>query len=178
MLKNRINMGNCIYSKEIHTDLQEEKQDVQHYHTMNQTSHFTVRYPDHPPRTVSPTYRKTHAELCHSSAQCFLCGKLQSKEDPLESHHFYCEKAAESAVDWEKFGQRANKLFHIETGVCIGTQFDWSKVAIKPEIFVDSVHNMIVLCRQHHTSSNKGIHHIPFPVWILQLEPKDGFSFL
>ena len=47
-----------------------------------------------------------------------------------------------------------------------------------PDIFVDSVHNMIVLCKMHHTSGNKGLHHVPFPDWILQKYPKGQFQFL
>jgi hypothetical protein len=47
-----------------------------------------------------------------------------------------------------------------------------------PSIFVDSEYNMIVLCQEHHRSSNRGIHHVPFPEWFLQFAPKDNFVFL
>ena len=161
------------------TDLPVTVSDLVPFHTVKQSSHYTVRYPDHPPRTVSALYRKTHAILCNDvGARCFLCSKPQSKSDPLESHHFYCEKAAEKGIDWITFGEKTRHLFHIQTGVCIGDQFDWNEVAKKPELFVDSVHNMVVLCREHHTSGSFGIHHIPFPVWILQMAPKKGFAFI
>ena len=50
--------------------------------------------------------------------------------------------------------------------------------AKNPDIFVDSKYNMIVLCVEHHRSSNRGIHHVPFPEWILQRNAKNGFEFL
>jgi hypothetical protein len=96
----------------------------------------------------------------------------------LETHHFYCEKAAELAIDWEQFGKRAKNLHHIVTGVCIGELFDWSEVARNPEVFVDSVHNMVVLCKEHHIGATCGVHSVPFPVWILQMTPVGDFRFL
>ena len=146
------------------------------YHVQPQTHHYVIRYPDHPPRIDSALYRKTHKELCSGpSAVCFLCG---TKGPGLETHHWIIEKAAEAAIDWKRFGVAAEHLFHIQTGVCIGSAFDWAAVASNPDLFVDSPLNMLVLCREHHTSATHGIHHLPFPVWILQGRGKNGFVFV
>jgi hypothetical protein len=66
----------------------------------------------------------------------------------------------------------------LQTGENIGQAFNWDEVAENPDIFVDSPQNMIVLCKTHHISAKKGIHNVPFPNWVLQKYPKQGFEFL
>jgi len=151
------------------------------FNTRKMSNHYTVNYPLHKKRTDSAIYRKTHHDLIHvKKLPCFICGKANdtNKHEHLETHHFYCEKAAQNAIDWEKFGEFATHCYNIQTGENIGHHYDWKQVAQNPDIFVDSPHNMVVLCKQHHTSGNKGIHHVPFPEWILQKFGKDGFVFL
>jgi len=135
-----------------------------------------THFPKHEPRKSSAIYRRTHLNMKHMP--CFICGKTNEKDNiHVETHHFYIEKAAENAIDWKVFGEFADKIYNIQTGESLA-QFDWSVVATNPDLFVDSEQNMIVLCKQHHTSGKYGIHHIPFPDWILQKFPKDGFQFL
>ena len=149
-------------------------------HSLNLSNHYTVNYPDHVKRTESAIYRKTHRDLCIvRNFPCFICGKTHAKDGiSLETHHFYCEKAAQNAIDWTEFGKFAQNCYNIQTGENIGQAFDWTEVAKHPDIFVDSPYNMIVLCKEHHISGNKGIHHVPFPNWILQKYPANGFQFL
>jgi len=149
-------------------------------HSLKLSNHYTVNYPDHAKRTESAIYRKTHHELCIvRDFPCFICGKTHAKNGiSLETHHFYCEKAAQNAIDWAEFGKFAQTCYNIQTGENIGHTFDWTEVAKHPDIFVDSPYNMIVLCKEHHISGNKGIHHVPFPDWILQKYPVKGFQFL
>jgi DNA gyrase/topoisomerase IV subunit A len=110
---------------------------------------------------------------------CFICGKTNKTDNiQTETHHFYVEKAGENAVDWRKFGEFAKTCYNIQTGENIGHAFDWNEVAKNPDLFVDSKHNMIVLCKEHHISGSFGIHHVPFPDWILQKFAQDGFDFL
>jgi hypothetical protein len=146
---------------------------------------YVVHYPDHPPRVDTPLYRKTHNKLCKQlNIGCFICGKNNTDnpggEDNIitETHHYYVEKSEELAVDWIKFGQIAKNFYNPQTGMNIGDKFDWTQVDKTPDIFVDSEYNMIVLCPDHHRSSNKGIHNVPYPEWILQLAPKGDFQFL
>ena len=165
-------MGNCITTKD------EVKNDLIPSHKLKVTNHYTIVYPNHKKRTNSTIYNKTHNELINKiHLNCFVCNKTKN-ETQLETHHFYCEKAAENAIDWIKFGKFANNCYNIQTGENIGIQFDWTQVSKEPELFVDSKYNMVVLCVEHHRSSNKGIHHVPFPEWILQKNAKKGFEFL
>jgi len=145
----------------------------------NMSNHYTVNYPPHEKRVASSIYRKTHRELCKvKKIGCFICNKKNNKNDPLETHHFYCEKVAVNAIDWIKFGEFAKTCYNIQTGENIGEHFNWNEVSKNPDIFVDSPYNMIVLCKEHHISGKKGIHHVPFPDWILQKYPKNNFQFL
>ena len=149
-------------------------------HERNMSNHYIVQYPDHVPRKPTAIYNKTHKAL--KGMPCFICGAHGSGAHGsgahgIETHHFYCEKAAQNAIDWNVFGKFAKNCHNIQTGENIGN-FDWEEVAKNPDIFVDSPYNMITLCKEHHTSGHKGIHHVPFPDWILQKFSKDGFIFL
>jgi hypothetical protein len=142
------------------------------------TNHYTIHYPIHKKRTDSALYTKTHNSLVHKkNLPCFICGKTK-EETVLETHHFYCEKFAQSVIDWKTFGDFARSCYNIQTGENIAGQFDWREVEKDPDLFVDSEYNMIVLCKEHHISGTKGVHHVPFPDWILQKYPKNGFIFL
>jgi len=147
-------------------------------HKLKVSTNYTVVFPNHKKRTNSSLYNRTHDDLINKShLNCFVCNKTKN-ETQLETHHFYCEKAAENAIDWIKFGEFAINCYNIQTGENIGNKFDWKQVAENAELFVDSKYNMIVLCVEHHRSSNRGIHHVPFPEWILQKNAKKGFEFL
>lgn len=147
--------------------------------TKKMSSHYTLNYPEHPERKTSAIFRKTRDELINQrKLTCFICGVTSSKDKPLEAHHFYCEKYAQTMIDWDKFGEFAKNCYNIQTGENLAANFDWAAVKQNPDIFVDSVYNMVVLCRQHHTSGNKGVHHVPFPDWILQKYPLGDFKFL
>ena len=135
-----------------------------------------THFPKHDPRKNSAIYTRTHKHMKHMP--CFICGKTNEKDNiNVHTHHFYIEKAAENAIDWEVFGKFADTCYNFQTGESLA-QFDWVEVAKNPDLFVDSEQNMIVLCQEHHTSAARGIHHVPFPDWILQKFPKDGFVFL
>jgi len=147
--------------------------------TKKMSSHYTVNYPEHEERKTTSIFRKTrHTLINEKKLTCFICGVGSSKDHPLEVHHFYCEKYAQTMINWEKFGEFAKNCYNIQTGEKLAANFDWLAVKQNPDIFVDSVYNMVVLCKQHHTSGNKGIHHVPFPDWILQKYPSDGYEFL
>jgi hypothetical protein len=147
---------------------------------MKETNTHVVHYPDHPPREDTALYRRTHKELCLvQDLPCFACDRTRKEHGvQTETHHFFCEKAAEKAVDWITFGRKAQHLYNVQTGLHIGSAFDWEKVQENPDLFVDSTANMVVLCPECHRSSTRGIHHVPFPEWILQAYAMRGFKFL
>lgn len=147
--------------------------------TKKMSSHYTLNYPVHEERKTTSIFRKTRNTLINEKKlTCFICGVASLKDKPLEVHHFYCEKYAQTMIDWEKFGEFAKNCYNIQTGEKLAANFDWQAVKQNPDIFVDSVYNMVVLCKQHHTSGNQGIHHVPFPDWILQKYPSGGYKFL
>ena len=136
-------------------------------HVRHLSNHYTVHYPAHEPRKASSTYTKTHRAM--KSMPCFICGKTNLADGiHVETHHFYCEKVFQNVFDWPKFGEFAGMCHNLQTGELIGPLFDWAEVARNPDLFVDSPHNMIVLCKEHHTSGARGIHHVPFPDWLAQ----------
>lgn len=166
-------MGNCI------TKETEEIVNVPS-HQVKVTNKYIINYPDHEKRKNSNIYNKTHYELCiKKNLPCFICGKTRKETNQsLETHHFYIEKAAVNAIDWVKFGQFAKTCYNIQTGDNIAHIFDWEEVAKNPDIFVDSKYNMIVLCKEHHTSGYKGIHHVAFPDWIVQKFTIKNYNYL
>jgi hypothetical protein len=139
---------------------------------------YSINYPDHPPRKESALYRRTRRELCqHRDLGCWLCGRNRKAGALTETHHYFVEWAGAPAIEWIKFGSLAQHWYHPQTGQCLGSAFNWRAVAEQPELFLDSPANMLVLCQEHHRG-RLGIHHIPFPEWVLQAAPAPGFKFL
>ena len=197
-------MGNCINCIELHQQLnqkqssqldqkadqkqssqldqkadqnQSSQQSSQHldYNERKMSNHYTIRYPIHDARTVSPIFRKTrHQLITIDKIKCFIC----NTDEQLEAHHFYCEKFAVNAIDWDIFAQFAKTTYNMQSGLKLDTNINWELVKKNPDIFTDSTNNMIILCKLHHTSGRFGIHHVPFPDWILQRFAKNKFKFL
>lgn len=167
--------------KKIVTDAVQKVKTGLGFHSQKETDSYVIHYPDHEDRTSSPLYVKSHYQLTHvEDRPCFICGirNADKPEHPIETHHYFAEWSAMNGVDWIKFGQLAAIMYHPQTNECIGPLFDWSEVAKDPGIFVDSVLNLVTICKGHHVGSENGIHHVPWPLWILQRYEKDGFEFL
>ncbi len=176
-------MGNCFNNQNNENNKPNNKPNdkvIIKSRQLKVSSHYTVNYPTHEKRKNSALYNRTHRELCYTkNIGCFICGK-NNKDNKIstETHHFYIEKVGTNAIDWHKFGKFASSCYNIQTGEFLGDKFDWEKVAENPEIFVDSKYNMVVLCKEHHISGTKGVHHVPFPDWVLQKFAKDNYEFL
>jgi hypothetical protein len=149
-------------------------------HSRNISCHYTVVFPDHEERKSSTTYTHSRNEMIDElKLTCFICGCSKGNDDTsLEAHHFYIEHAGQNAIDWDKFGKFAKTCYNVQTGDYLGDKFNWDDVKKNPDLFVDSKYNMILLCKKHHTSGKFGIHHVPFPDWVLQKFAQDGFDFL
>jgi hypothetical protein len=176
----------CLCSKDVLGCLRSEAQDQEPHHepevvgvphTRNMSNHYVVHYPAHEPRKNSAIYNKTHKKM--KDLPCFICGKTNEADGiHVETHHFFVQKAFQNVIDWKKFGDFADKCQNLHTGELMGTHFDWEEVALNPDLFVDSPFNMVVLCKEHHTSGGRGIHHVPFPEWIAQKFVKEGVVVL
>jgi hypothetical protein len=156
-------MGTCISIRQV-----DPPPYVSETRRRARSTHYTIHCSEH--FEYSHTYLKTWHEL--KCMPCFICGNKN-----VELHPFYCERAGQYAIDWIAFGEFAKTCYNIQTGELINN-YEWTEVSKNPELFVDSPHNMITLCSLHHTSENRGIHHVPFPDWILQKWARPDFDFL
>lgn len=111
--------------------------------------------PPHPPREETPEYAQAHHHLTRVlDAPCALCGVRNStlkdpKENPfgataIETHHYPIERSLVGACDPKK----------------VGMVFPQVKDRATLEAFVDSEHNLMVLCDIHHRHPLHGIHHL------------------
>lgn len=116
--------------------------------------------PDHPgPRRESGRFERTKHHLVKVlQTPCWICGTHEN----LEVHHFHCEWSMSDSQDWEVKMRRNHP------------NFDWSTFT-KPEDFVDSEYNMMILCAKHHRGKDHGIHAMTYPAWVAQRGVKDGF---
>lgn len=150
-------------------------------HLVKTADHYVIHYPGHEPRKASTLYTHTHHGLCiERDTGCFICGARHGAGVLTETHHFFCEWSAMEGIDWARFGEVAARFDwrNPQSGLVLASAFDWEAVAADPTLFVDSPANMLVLCPDHHRDPAKGIHHVQYPVWILQAFAKPGFEFV
>lgn len=170
----------------------------EHEHT--DTMSEDVFYPDHPPRTESATFRATKKAGHANRMPCAISGHTEG----AEYHHLAIEWAFTGGVDWRVVkgvatGEIAQlPVLDLDTDQPTGDTFaakdsllwalcklaevrgfDWRAFdPAKPETFVDSMQNMLVLHSKFHRHKNHGIHALTFPVFIFQAFPRvPGFVF-
>jgi hypothetical protein len=146
----------------------------EHEHEKKDTLSEDVFYPDHSaPRTESATFRHTKSEGHKAKIPCAISGHTEG----TEYHHVFCEWAFSDAVDWHVVkgvatgeinelpvldlvtDKPTDQTFPAKDSliwtICKLAElrgFDWQKFdPAKPETFVDSMQNMLVL----HTESMK-----------------------
>lgn len=120
-----------------------------------ETKGLVEMYPAHPPRKDTPEYRATHILLTRTLDQaCRDCGVRRStlgdpKQNPLgakqmETHHWPLQREFADALDPAKVHK------------------EYPQVTDRKSLnmFIDSPHNMLVLCDVDHRSKARGIHHI------------------
>ena len=111
--------------------------------------------PPHPPREETPQYNRAHHHLIYElDSPCAMCGVRHStlkepRENPfgaqaLETHHYPIERSLLDACDPKK----------------VGVVFPEVKDQASLENFIDSEHNLMVLCDVHHRHPLHGIHHL------------------
>ena len=128
-------------------------------HEFRESVAVDIWYPDHPPRTESALFSRTKHNLINQlDLPCFICGTKELRE----VHHFHVEWAFADGVDWEKM-----KTLH--------PNFPWDTFK-DPSDFVDHPYNMMILCQEHHRKTDRGIHNMPYPLWIMQQHSMAGFD--
>ena len=127
--------------------------------------------PPHPPREETPEYVRAHHHLTRElDAPCAMCGVKNStlkdpKENPfgaaaLETHHYPIERSLLGACDPKK----------------VGIVFPQVKDRATLEAFVDSEHNLMVLCDVHHRHPLHGIHHLAPQDFFIQPFLLEGYK--
>ena len=129
-------------------------------HEVKETLTVDIYYPDHPPRVESSLFRHTRHQLLEVEKRgCWVCGVRAQ----LEVHHFHVEWADAEGVDWVRMRQ-------------LHPRFHWQTFK-EPADFVDAPYNMMVLCADHHRHRDRGIHMLPYPIWVMQRERRKDFVF-
>lgn len=150
-------------------------------------------------RTESSVFRHTKKIGHAAGLRCAISGQKEG----VQYHHLWLEWSAAAAVDWHLVKKIAmdgvKELPVLELGTDSPTGetfpveqsyiykvikytkadgFDWAAFdPEKPEQFVDSIQNMLVLIHDFHTGI-KGIHHHSGPMWEFFGWPRlDGFVY-
>jgi hypothetical protein len=121
--------------------------------------------PGHDKRTQSEVYVRTRKAQLLITPRCWICQRTAEEVgQPLESHHMAVEwQFAKGNIDWEM----VKKDF---------PHFAWDTFdpSADPYKFVDDMTVQgLILCKEHHTGKDTGIHFTPFPIWIMQRYLKD-----
>jgi hypothetical protein len=128
---------------------------LSHVHATTEGVAAVEMTPPHPPREETPEYAKAHHHLAYNlDSPCAMCGVRNStlkdpKENPfgataIETHHYPIERSLLDACDPTK----------------VGIVFPQVKDQVTLEAFVDTEHNLMVLCDIHHRHPLHGIHHL------------------
>lgn len=167
---------------------------LQHEHEHKDSYRVAVFYPDHAPRHESNVFRQTKEQGHAKQLPCAISGQTEG----VEYHHLFCEWAFSDAVDWATVKQVAlgkvtrlpvldlqthqptDRTYPVEHSLLYSLcklaelrGFDWQQFnPDKPETFVDSMANMLVLHSKFHRQQNHGIHEMTFPEWLFQAMPR------
>lgn len=166
-------------------------------HDEVETLKVDVKIPEHVERgSASATFTKTRLQLIdREGGRCWVCGRTEEESGhPLEAHHHPIERCFAEEIDWHLFAAHA-KLGHWGPHAAA---FDWDgffvqgaapatdgqatlAVASVPKdiyLFVDDMNaNGMLLCKDHHTVGDEGIHTLPFPIYLAQKYAKEGTVF-
>ena len=137
-------------------------------HEEKETLHVEVDIPEHADRTETPLFERTRKALLARDRVCWVCGRTGEEAGaPLEVHHLGIERCfAEAPIDWEI----VKRDF---------PDFDWASFdPSNPYTFVDDMLAQgRLLCKEHHTAADSGIHCIPDPLFKMQRYLKAGYRY-
>ena len=146
---------------------------VEQTHVERETLAVEVNIPGHAPRTETSLFERTRKALIARDGCCWICGAKDSKESPLQSHHYPVERSLATAWDWPRF------IRDCKAGAWgpHAQAFDWDSFdPASPYTFVDDqTVNGMLLCNVHHIGKDTGIHAMPHPLWVWQRYAPEGY---
>jgi hypothetical protein len=147
-------------------------------HELKETLKVDVEIPGHEDRTTTALFLHTKKLLlAKTGARCFICNATAAESGhPLESHHKIIERCLTHVIDFKLVQTDCERGMYGEDA----KNFDWPDFWQKndPYLFVDNqLVNGIILCKQHHTGLDAGVHMLPHPFWISQRYMKEGEKF-
>ena len=150
---------------------------VKQTHVERETLAVEVNIPGHAPRTETSLFERTRKALIARDGCCWICGAKDSKESPLQSHHYPVERSLATAWDWPRF------IRDCKAGAWgpHAQAFDWDNFdpVSDPYKFVDDqTANGLLLCAACHIGKDEGIHMIPWPLWIWRKYAPDGYEII
>ncbi|PKN07949.1 MAG: hypothetical protein CVU73_11165 [Deltaproteobacteria bacterium HGW-Deltaproteobacteria-8] len=150
---------------------------VTEIHEERETLVVDVLLPGHEERTTTALFSRTREELIkRDGGRCYICGRTAVEAGhPLEAHHHPIERSLANMIDWPRFRRDC------VAGVWgpFARAFDWKKLdTVGPLAFVDDMTvNGMLLCKDHHTGPDEGVHTLPFPLWVAQRYGLEGYQF-
>jgi len=163
-------------------------------HDEVETLRVDVVVPEHDAREgASALFTRTRKKLIdREGGRCWVCNRTAEEAGhPLEAHHHPIERCFAEMVDWELVAADA-RAGHLGP---YAQAFDWDDflaplhleepqlpgVGAKPfdpYAFVDDMTvNGLLLCKDHHTVGDEGIHTLPGPIFLAQKYGKEGYKF-
>lgn len=152
-------------------------------HVEKETLAVDVNIPEHDARVTTALFSHTRlALIAREGGRCFVCERTEAESGaPLEAHHHPIERCLAEDIDWTLVA------LDCRAGVVAFTigqrqamqAFDWSSFDPQHwEVFVDDMTvNGLLLCKDHHTGLDEGIHTLPGPIWLAQRYAKEGIKF-
>ena len=149
-------------------------------HDEVETLKVDVKIPEHADRVTTATFSKTRQKLLdREGGRCWVCNRTAEEAGhPLEAHHNPIERCFAEDIDFSLVAQEA-KAGHLGP---YAQAFDWDSLLatnpFDPYAFVDDMTvNGLLLCKDHHTVGNEGIHTLPYPIFVAQRYAKEGVQF-
>ena len=148
-------------------------------HDEVETLRVDVNIPEHEKREgASSLFRHSRDDLIErEGGRCWVCGMTAEETGhPLEAHHSPLERSFAEMIDFKRLS------VDCKAGLWgpYAAAFDWDSFLSQPDIylFVDDMRvNGLLLCKNHHTVGNEGIHTLPAPIFLAQRYGKEGYKF-
>lgn len=126
-------------------------------HEITRTLHEDDYLPGHGEREAALFEKSRHQLVVIEKRACWLCGATEH----LQAHHSPIEFARANDADFSPGSKiRQDK-----------PDFDWAAFDAAggdPTLFIDSTHNLIILCEPCHIGENRGIHNKTHPNWVFR----------